>query len=530
MESSAPSTGNQRGAVDAGAVLLVCWAVLAVGVANSNGHYDPRSLAAVLLAWALAAVGLLALARGHREPNRAEPPGALRVALALAVGAALASSLAYPAGIYGVEPAVSTARALAMLATCVAVATVFGPGGAASAAGALVIVLATAGSLVMTVASPRPSIDVWFLLTQGAEWTLRGANAYGQCWINSTDPLTTCVYPYLPGQLLVDIPFVIFGEVRYASVVALTIAAFAVWRIAALPVAAALAALVVIQPKGLFLVEQAWTEPVLVAAMCVMVWAVIGQRSVAAMGAFALALACKQHMLLLVPLAAWWPAFGMRRTAVSVLAAAAVTLPWVLTAPAPFFDDAVLFNLVLPPRLDSLGVYAWLAQRGIEVPFALVGMATLAVIGACMTTLPRDARGFTVGSAFVLLTFSVLNKQSFFNHYSLVLGLLVLATAVVSRHAYLPGAQGAGVAAPAAGRAPQELAAARVSAGLLSESVALRTIDPARRPPSAFGTSPLAHPPPEEDALDDRPAADGSQPYGRRGHEAPRADEGRDEP
>ena len=432
MDAPPSATVARSGAFGPGALLLVSWALLTVGVANSNGHYDARSLAAVVAAWVFAAVAVWRLGADRPAGGRSDERHGFRMALALAVGVALASSLAYPAGIYGVDPALSIARGLVMLAALIALATVFGGRRARPIAGVVTIALATAASVAMIVASPRPTIDVWFLLTQGAESTVRATNAYTQCWIGSSDPLTNCVYPYLPGQMLVDIPFLI-GDVRYASVTALMIAALAVWRIASLPVAAALGALVLLQPKGLFLVEQAWTEPVLLGAVCSMVWAVLAGRPGIAILAFAVALACKQHMVLLLPFAAWWREFGPRRTTVAAAVAGAVALPWILTAPFDFWSDAVLFNLLLPARPDSLSLYAWVLELGHELPFVLVGVATVAAMAACLVRLPRDARGFCAGSAFVLLTFTILNKQSFFNHYSLVIGLLVLTVAVMSR-------------------------------------------------------------------------------------------------
>ena len=432
MDAPRSAIDSRSGALGPGALLLASWTLLAVGVANSNGHYDARSLAAVVVGWVFAGVGLWRLAADRPAGPRSDERHGLRTALALAVGAALASSLAYPAGIYGVDPALSIARGLVMLAALIALATVFGGRRARPITGVATIAIATAASVAMIVASPRPSIDVWFFLTQGAEWTVRGANAYAQCWVDNTDPLTNCLYPYLPGQLLVDIPFLV-GDVRYSSVTALMVAALAVWRVGSPALAPALAALLLLQPQGLFLVEQAWTEPVLLAAVCVMVWAVLAGRAAIGIVAFAVALACKQHMVLLLPFAAWWPAFGVRRTAIAVALAGAVTLPWVLTAPYDFWADAVLYSLLLPPRPDSLSLYSWVLELGLQPPFVLVALATVAVVVACLVRLPRDARGFCAGSVFVLLTFTVLNKQSFFNHYSLVIGLLVLTVAVTSR-------------------------------------------------------------------------------------------------
>jgi hypothetical protein len=210
------------------------------------------------------------------------------------------------------------------------------------------------------------------------------------------------------------------------------IAAFAAYRLAAPRLAPALVALLVLQPKWVFLVEQSWTEPLLLAGIAGMVWATASGRTKIAVLALAGALAMKQHMLLLVPLAAWWPAFGPRRALVSMGVAALVVVPFLVADPAAFVADAFRFHLDLAPRSDALSLSAMLLAHGRVVPFAVVVAGTVAAWAMAMA-LPRDAAGFVLGSAWVLLVFNLLNKQSFFNHYSLVLWLLALAAAVMSR-------------------------------------------------------------------------------------------------
>jgi hypothetical protein len=283
--------------------------------------------------------------------------------------------------------------------------------------------------------SPAPAIDVWVILQQAAARLVDGGNLFASCWTANPDFRTECVYPYLPITTVVQVPFeVVFGDVRYASIAALVASALLVRRVAGpAPAAAALAVLVLLQPKLLTLIELAWTEPLLLLAVCVMVAATLAERPVLAVVGFATALAMKQHMVLLVPLAAWWPAFGWRKTVAAVSAALVVVAPFALADLGAFVDDVVWFHLRLPPRPDSLSVFSWLLEGGQEPSFLLVPLVTVAALALALT-LPRDARGFVLGSAGVLLVFNAVNKQSFFNHYSLVLGLLVLAAALLARN------------------------------------------------------------------------------------------------
>jgi hypothetical protein len=59
------------------------------------------------------------------------------------------------------------------------------------------------------------------------------------------------------------------------------------------------------------------------------------------------------------------------------------------------------------------------------------------VVG-CLLLLPRTASGFVLGCALVQYVFDVLNKQSFFNHWWFVSGLLLLAVATALHEARGP--------------------------------------------------------------------------------------------
>jgi hypothetical protein len=427
-------------------VILVAWLLLVVAIAPTNGHWDGRGLLfAILSAVAVIAAGVV-LRWGPRRPA---VPAAW--ALAAVVGCAIAGAVVWEPGLYARGPALPWSRWLAVLAAVVALLTVSRPRWLRTAAWTAVLVMTTAAGVLMVVASPAPRIDVWVILQQAADVMLRGGNVFTSCWTANTDPLTDCVYPYLPMTTVLQIPFAVgLDDVRYALVAALLGASVMVHRIAGTAAASALAALLLLQPKLLFAVEQSWTEPLLLVALCVMVWATLRGRGVVAVAAFAVALASKQHMLLLLPLAAWWPAFGTRRAALSLAVAAAVVAPFALGAPEAFVGDAFWFHLDLPPRPDALSLYSLALRRGDVPPFWIVPLATAAALGLALA-LPRTAAGFVLGSAGVLLIFNLANKQTFFNHQSLVVWLLVLAVAVLSREQDA-GPAGVGASAAAVSR------------------------------------------------------------------------------
>jgi uncharacterized membrane protein len=210
------------------------------------------------------------------------------------------------------------------------------------------------------------------------------------------------------------------------------VAALLVGRLAGHRSLLVLSGLVVLQPWVLYLIEQSWPEPLLLALVAGMVWAGLRNRPVLAVLCFAAALATKQHVLIMAPLAALWPAFGLRRTVYSVLAAGAFIAGWLLADPHQFVQGAISYNLKLPPRHDSLSLFTTAIRAGHTPSFTVVPLLLLVFLLLALWLLPRTATGFLLGSAWLLGGFNLLNKQSFFNEWSFVLGLIVLGLACMA--------------------------------------------------------------------------------------------------
>jgi uncharacterized membrane protein len=190
--------------------------------------------------------------------------------------------------------------------------------------------------------------------------------------------------------------------------------------------------LVLVHPHWAFLIDQSWTEPLLLFLLCAAVVATERGRPVVAVLALAAALATKQHIVVLLPLFALWPAFGWRRTLLSAGVAVVAVLPWVIAGPTDFWHDAVHANLALGVIPRALCVPSFLFRHGITVGFWFPLAALVAAYVASLRA-PRTAAGLASGSALVLWTIDATNKQSFFNHYTLPLGLVVLALTAASR-------------------------------------------------------------------------------------------------
>jgi hypothetical protein len=404
-------------------LLLGAWALISVGAATDFGAYSPGAVMLVALGMAALSAAVLT--------TRSPSPRVGRAAIVLAAAMAAGSAVAYPYGRYAHGPAQAWSHVLLLVAA--ACLLYVGASRRPHPTLAAMVVLVAAGACVAgIIASPAPRNDVWFILQGSSHALLHGRNIYTQTWRGSPPRGITNLYPYLPGTTILLAPFyVVLGDVRYGLLAALVVAAAAVRRLSGGHAGLVLSGLVLLLPRVLFGIEQSWTEPLLLALVAVMVWSVETRRAGLATLCLGAALATKQHMLLLLPLAAVWPGLGWRRTASAAAGAAGVAALWFVAAPRPFVRGVITYNWHLAPRLDSLSLYTSAIGAGWKPPFVLVPVVMVAIVGLALWRLPRTTAGFALGSAWVLGTFDLLNKQSFFNEWSLVGELVILAVATL---------------------------------------------------------------------------------------------------
>jgi hypothetical protein len=405
--------------------LLVAWALLAAGISLRDGTYSPQALLAVTCGYAVLVTLVLT---GTRIPPLADLRDARRAlvvpAVLIAVGAVIWARHWYAHGAWLTVSHWATGAAVVA-----GIATLWPVWDRHRTAWLLPAGLAALAGVAMIIAAPRPHIDVWFLLQDSTRGLAEGKNMYHQTWPESTG--LYAVYPYLPITSVLLAPFRwLLGDVRYALLLAGLLASACTRRLAGSAGPALLPLLILLAPKATFALQQSWTEPLLVAALAGMVLAVRAGRARWAVVAFALALSTKQHMVLLIPLAMWWPAFGPRRTALAAGLAGVLVAPWVVADPVAFFHDAVYANLALDVQTRSLGLPSLLVRHGVTTSFLLTLVALAAVYALVYRRrLVRDGSGFALAGALVLWTLDLTNKQAFFNHYTLPLALIVLAIA-----------------------------------------------------------------------------------------------------
>jgi hypothetical protein len=314
-----------------------------------------------------------------------------------------------------------------------------------------------AATVLVIQSSGHPAIDVWLILQQSTSALLHGANPYKLHFTGIPAGQTDDCFNYLPFTFLSAVPGrVLFGDVRYAELGFLLagtgMLAWALRRApatadgappggAAATLALPLVVLALSLPGVLRVAQQSWNESVILGCLAAAVALVLWGRAWWAVVPLALALATKQHVVLVLPLWALWKGFGPRRALAAAGFAAAICLPWLLAAPGRFYGCTVRFFIDLPARQDSLSVWKL-------IPGGLQTAAVLALIAAgyllAVRLLDRPVSGLVFGCGLLFAAFDLANKQSFENQWVLACQLLVLGLACRA-------AEAARVAAPPTG-------------------------------------------------------------------------------
>ena len=334
--------------------------------------------------------------------------------------------------LYGHGHALSDARYLSIAIPLVGAAAILTSGVVSDWWWRLLVLAFAVGAVATIRASPRPVIDVWYFLQHTSDCVLRGCNLYT---VTTPDaPGAQHVFPYLPMTAVLLAPFrLLFGDVRYGESVAIIVGALLMRRCGT-RTTQRLSPLMLCVPGLFFQIEQAWTESLLLAllvgaaAVSLRGWDSSG-RWVAAGLLFGLALASKQHMWLLVPVAAI--TLGVRTTGLGVGVAGVMILPWFVAAPSAMWHRTVTDFVQIAPRRDALTL--WLHESS----SVRTGVTLIALLGAyaLVWLVCREVPWrFLLGAATVLAAFDLTNKASFFNQWVLVTWLLVAAAALELEH------------------------------------------------------------------------------------------------
>jgi hypothetical protein len=295
--------------------------------------------------------------------------------------------------------------------------------------------------------TPHVLIDVIVFQQESAQAILNGENPYGARYRNIYHPNTefygpgsttadgwlTYSFPYPPLSALMSVPGHLGGDVRFAQVGALAIAATILMLAGRNATSFLAAAALLTTPRALHVVVMGWTEPFLILAASWLLFAAIRARWMLWLGIGVL-MALKQYLIVIAPLLFLLRMNGetmsrlIGRLLQAGLFAATVTLPFALVDLNAFVRSTIEWQLVQPFRYDALSFPAMAGQLGQSPASGMLGFAAAGAASLiALWKSPRTAGGFFAAAALVLCFFFACNKQAFCNYYLLVIGLCCCA-------------------------------------------------------------------------------------------------------
>jgi hypothetical protein len=242
-------------------------------------------------------------------------------------------------------------------------------------------------------------------------------------------------YPYPPLTLLFGwLGHLVKGDYRYFNLVAQLGAGGLIAYTRPGRMATIAAALFLFTPRGLFVLEQGWTEALSALALAATVFCAV-RFPKALVWVFGLMVGIKQYfifavVLLPVLLDTRSPKvlglFLLKAAVVPVL----LTVPFILWDPTAFISAVVTFQAVQPFRADALSVMSWLvAQGGPLLPLNISFVLAFAAAGLALWRSERSPAAFAAALSLTLLLFFFFAKQAFANYYYLILACLAAAAA-----------------------------------------------------------------------------------------------------
>lgn len=286
--------------------------------------------------------------------------------------------------------------------------------------------------------SPTPTIDVFVVLQESLKNLIHGENPYltqiSDVYRGAANFGYDIVGYYYPPATLYAllIGYVLFEDARYTLILAEALTAALLWTVGrrhlSLRATQLLLLLFLFQPRSLFVLEQAWIEPLLLLAFALFLWChEQGKRGQAAL-AYGYLLSLKQNTMFF---ALQW--LFLERRWQNIILAIAITLstivPFLLImSPQAFWHALTFIHTTAEFRSDSLSLSTPLYHLfGIALPkvtgLLAAGVATL--VAAILSHGRMNLREYLFAISLTMFTMFLFGSQAYANYYYLVSGLLL---------------------------------------------------------------------------------------------------------
>ena len=303
------------------------------------------------------------------------------------------------------------------------------------------VLCAVLAQLVIIFYSPRPVIDTYWVIQDGAEALLAGNNPYEATFTNPYTP-EQCAATY-PGRECVNdnctyLPVVaylsalvrlVFVDIRLPYIIASLIVSGVIYLVVSTKHSADIAELSALLylylPLSLFVLEQSWVEPVILMIMYLAAAAAVFKMSTLLPILLGLLFATKQTTWLLVPFLPQLKQYSLKSLSITVGVFVAVVAPFLLWNYGAFVYDVVIDVAGLRYGFSDLSLNSVVQQYFLLPVAAAVTVTALGLLLLKLIRLRLGVRTFFYSATIFMLTFFLL-VRGFANYYHFISGMIVL--------------------------------------------------------------------------------------------------------
>ncbi len=301
-------------------------------------------------------------------------------------------------------------------------------------------------------ASPSPVIDVFAQFQESAQHILAGLNPYttlvSDVYQGTRDyGYHMLGYAYPPSNLYLHVLFYfLFKDIRFGYVLMELIAAFSLYKIIPTPqkkFAELITLLFLYNPRGLFVLEQAWSEPFILGFFALFVYLFIrNQKSSWLPVLYGYLVSLKQYLVFFI---FSYLILEKRKSRIFTMLGIIIltTLPFWLWDAHSFLKYGLLFQFKTPFREDGLTLvsvfyrwFGWTAGKGLAV---VLGFAIN--IFWLWRFKKESVSNYLYLSTLTLFSMFLMGSQAFCNYYYLVGNLLLFILAIRLRELNLVESQ-----------------------------------------------------------------------------------------
>lgn len=305
--------------------------------------------------------------------------------------------------------------------------------------------------ILMIIASPHPTIDIFTILKEGTQTLLSGVNPYTVIFSQVYPNVVTKLYGYWPVAILLQIPTIIlFHDPRVLLILSDMLSALLLYRFTGRNEKGQLLSLMYLfRPNSLFITEQSFMAPLefLFIFLCVYLLRAASKKKYAHLViGFLLGLltGVKFHYALLIP---FFLFVADKRKLVlgSALALTIFVMPFVLWDFRAFYENTILSFFELTTKHTNVPVYRSMNLNalqhiftGKDIPFALSFFLIGGVFSVLMYSLYRlrslseqvYRQVWLLSIILFYLFFYLLFQNAFIHYYYVLTGLLLLLIAM----------------------------------------------------------------------------------------------------